>query len=81
MFVSTPTVGVLALPGDVREHLSALESVGAHALSVRRPAELAAVDGLVIPGGESTTIDMLLRIFELRDLLQARIKEGLPVYG
>jgi len=79
--VTTPTVGVLALQGDVREHLTALESVGARAVSVRRPAELAAVDGLVIPGGESTTIDKLLRIFELRDLLQARIKEGLPVYG
>jgi 5'-phosphate synthase pdxT subunit len=79
--VSTPTIGVLALQGDVREHLTALESVGARAVSVRRPAELAAVDGLVIPGGESTTIDKLLRIFELRDPLQARIKEGLPVYG
>ncbi|MFC4627777.1 pyridoxal 5'-phosphate synthase glutaminase subunit PdxT [Promicromonospora alba] len=79
--MSTPTIGVLALQGDVREHLTALESVGAHAVSVRRPAELAAVDGLVLPGGESTTIDKLLRIFELRDLLQARIKEGLPVYG
>lgn len=79
--MSTPTIGVLALQGDVREHLTALESVGARAVSVRRPAELAAVDGLVLPGGESTTIDKLLRIFELRDLLQARIKEGLPVYG
>lgn len=79
--MSTPTIGVLALQGDVREHLTALEAVGAHAVSVRRSAELAAVDGLVLPGGESTTIDKLLRIFELRDLLQARIKEGLPVYG
>jgi 5'-phosphate synthase pdxT subunit len=81
MVVTTPTIGVLALQGDVREHLTALESVGARAVTVRRPAELDAVDGLVIPGGESTTIDKLLRIFELRDLLQARIKEGLPVYG
>jgi 5'-phosphate synthase pdxT subunit len=81
MAVTTPTVGVLALQGDVREHLAALESVGARAVTVRRPAELAAVDGLVIPGGESTTIDKLLRIFELDDLLRARIKEGLPVYG
>jgi 5'-phosphate synthase pdxT subunit len=81
MVVTPPTIGVLALQGDVREHLTALESVGARAVSVRRPAELAAVDGLVLPGGESTTIDKLLRIFELRDLLQARIKEGLPVYG
>ncbi|GAB2478774.1 pyridoxal 5'-phosphate synthase glutaminase subunit PdxT [Promicromonospora xylanilytica] len=81
MVVTTPTVGVLALQGDVREHLTVLESVGARAVTVRRPAELAAVDGLVLPGGESTTIDKLLRIFELGDLLQARIKEGLPVYG
>lgn len=81
MVVTTPTVGVLALQGDVREHLAALESVGARAVTVRRPAELAAVDGLVLPGGESTTIDKLLRIFELDELLQARIKEGLPVYG
>lgn len=81
MVVTTPTVGVLALQGDVREHLAALEAVGARAVTVRRPAELAAVDGLVLPGGESTTIDKLLRIFELADLLQSRIKEGLPVYG
>lgn len=79
--MTPPTVGVLALQGDVREHLAALEAVGAHAVTVRRPAELATVDGLVLPGGESTTIDKLLRIFELRDLLQSRIKEGLPVYG
>ena len=81
MAVTTSTVGVLALQGDVREHLAALESVGARAVTVRRPAARAAVDGLVIPGGESTTIDKLLRIFDLDDLLQARIKEGLPVYG
>ena len=79
--MSTPTIGVLALQGDVREHLTVLASVGARAVTVRRPAELALVDGLVLPGGESTTIDKLLRIFELRDPLQARIKEGLPVYG
>ena len=79
--MTTPTVGVLALQGDVREHLAALESVGARAVTVRRPAEVAAVDGLVIPGGESTTMDKLLRIFELDELLRARIEEGLPVYG
>lgn len=79
--VTAPTVGVLALQGDVREHLVALESAGAHAVRVRRPAELAEVDGLVLPGGESTTMDKLLRIFELDDLLRARIKDGLPVYG
>ena len=74
-------VGVLALQGDVREHLRALEIAGAHAAPVRRESELAAVDGLVIPGGESTTIIKLARIFDLLDPLRARIEGGLPVYG
>ncbi|MFC8733835.1 pyridoxal 5'-phosphate synthase glutaminase subunit PdxT [Luteimicrobium sp. NPDC057192] len=78
---STPTIGVLALQGDVREHRAALEASGARTVAVRRAAELAAVDGLVLPGGESTTIDKLLRIFELYEPLQARIADGLPVYG
>ncbi|MGC5166364.1 pyridoxal 5'-phosphate synthase glutaminase subunit PdxT [Luteimicrobium sp. DT211] len=78
---STPTIGVLALQGDVREHRAALEASGARAVTVRRPDELAAVDGLVLPGGESTTIDKLLRIFGLADPLRARIADGLPVYG
>ncbi|GAA0289370.1 pyridoxal 5'-phosphate synthase glutaminase subunit PdxT [Kineococcus aurantiacus] len=78
---STPTVGVLALQGDVREHVAALEAGGARATTVRRPAELAEVDGLVLPGGESTTIDRLLRVFELREPLRERIAQGLPVYG
>ncbi|MEE6297135.1 pyridoxal 5'-phosphate synthase glutaminase subunit PdxT [Georgenia wangjunii] len=76
-----PTIGVLALQGDVREHLAALEAGGAHAVTVRRGAELAAVDGLVLPGGESTTIDKLLHAFELAGPLRQRIEEGLPVYG
>jgi pyridoxal 5'-phosphate synthase pdxT subunit len=76
-----PTVGVLALQGDVREHAAALESSGARAVPVRRRAELEAVDGLVLPGGESTTMDKLLRIFELREPLLAAIAAGLPVYG
>ncbi|MCG2624615.1 pyridoxal 5'-phosphate synthase glutaminase subunit PdxT [Arthrobacter sp. I2-34] len=74
-------VGVLALQGDVREHAAALEASGAQAVTVRRPAELAGVDGLVIPGGESTTIDKLTRIFELDVPLKERIAEGMPVYG
>ncbi|NKX49607.1 pyridoxal 5'-phosphate synthase glutaminase subunit PdxT [Arthrobacter deserti] len=74
-------VGVLALQGDVREHAAALEASGAQAVPVRRPAELAGVDGLVIPGGESTTIDKLTRIFELDVPLKERIAEGMPVYG
>ena len=76
-----PRVGVLALQGDVREHLHALESCGVRAVAVRRPAELAAVDGLVLPGGESTTMVKLARLFDLLDPLRERIKDGLPVFG
>ena len=60
-----PVIGVLALQGDVREHLATLRALGAEAVSVRRPQELAAVDGLVLPGGESTTIVKLADRFEL----------------
>ncbi|MFG2062945.1 pyridoxal 5'-phosphate synthase glutaminase subunit PdxT [Micromonospora sp. NPDC048871] len=76
-----PVIGVLALQGDVREHLTALTGAGAQARPVRRPAELEAVDGLVIPGGESTTISKLVDIFELREPIDKRIAAGLPVYG
>jgi len=74
-------IGVLAVQGDVREHLAALEASGAVAVRVRRPEELAAVDGLVLPGGESTTIDKLTRAFGLREPLLARIAGGMPCYG
>ncbi|MUM18502.1 pyridoxal 5'-phosphate synthase glutaminase subunit PdxT [Mycobacterium sp. CBMA271] len=77
----SPLVGVLALQGDVREHIAALKDSGADALGVRRPEELAKVDGLVIPGGESTTMSNLLRVFELLDPLTERLRDGLPVYG
>lgn len=77
----SPTIGVLALQGDVREHRAALEVAGARCTSVRRPAELDGLDGLVLPGGESTTIDKLLRIFELHEPLREAIASGLPVYG
>jgi 5'-phosphate synthase pdxT subunit len=77
----TPTIGVLALQGDVAEHVSALEAAGARGVGVRRRTELEAVDGLVIPGGESTTIDKLLRIFELAEPLRAAVASGMPVYG
>ena len=76
-----PVIGVLGLQGDSREHLAALRAAGAEAVLVRRPEELAAVHGLVLPGGESTVIDKLLRVFELRDPLVERIGAGLPVYG
>lgn len=79
--MSAPTIGVLALQGDVREHAAALAACGARTVLVRRPGELDAVDGLVLPGGESTTIDKLLRRFELMDPLRERIAAGLPVYG
>ena len=76
-----PTIGVLAVQGDVREHRAALEAAGATTVAVRRPEELDAVDGLVIPGGESTTIERLTRFVGLRDPLRQRIAAGVPVYG
>jgi 5'-phosphate synthase pdxT subunit len=75
------TIGVLALQGDVAEHLRALRAAGARATAVRRPSELDEVDGLVIPGGESTTIWKLAEIFELAEPLRKRIGGGLPVFG
>lgn len=76
-----PTIGLLALQGDVREHRRILESLGATTVAVRRPTEIDCIDALVIPGGESTTIDKLLRAFELFEPLRERIKRGMPVYG
>lgn len=74
-------VGVLALQGDTREHLAALREAGAQASIVRRRAELDTVDGLVIPGGESTTMSHLLREFELLEPLRERLAGGMPAYG
>ena len=74
-------IGVLALQGDVREHLAALAAVGATGVPVRRPAELSGLDGIAIPGGESTTIDKLLRAFGLFDPLRVAIRSGLPALG
>ncbi|ARQ71718.1 pyridoxal 5'-phosphate synthase glutaminase subunit PdxT [Streptomyces marincola] len=79
--MTTPVVGVLALQGDVREHLAALTGAGVRAVSVRRPEELASVDGLVIPGGESTAISKLAVAFGLLGPLRERVRDGLPVYG
>ena len=76
-----PRIGVLAVQGDVREHLRVLADVGAHPSTVRRITELEEVDALVIPGGESTTMDKLVRAFDLYDPIRARIKDGMPVYG
>jgi pyridoxal 5'-phosphate synthase pdxT subunit len=79
--VTGPTIGVLALQGDVREHLAMLDACGAKAVPVRRLAELDAVQGLVLPGGESTTIDKLLRAFDLFAPLRERIAQGMPTFG
>ncbi|HEY0572532.1 MAG TPA: pyridoxal 5'-phosphate synthase glutaminase subunit PdxT [Pseudonocardia sp.] len=78
---SVTTVGVLALQGDVREHLAALTACGVRAVPVRRASELDAVDALVLPGGESTTMSRLLETFELLEPVRARIAGGMPTYG
>ena len=74
-------VGVLALQGDVREHISSLIACGVEPISVRRSSEIEAVDALVLPGGESTTIVQLSEVFGIYDQLKKRIDEGMPVYG
>ncbi|MRH29758.1 pyridoxal 5'-phosphate synthase glutaminase subunit PdxT [Microbacterium sp. SYP-A9085] len=74
-------IGVLALQGDVREHARILTDLGADVVLVRRPEELARVDGLVIPGGESSVMDKLSRAFGLQGPLRDAIAGGLPVYG
>lgn len=74
-------VGVLALQGDFREHLAVLQALGADAVPVKRPEELERIDGLVIPGGESSVMDKLSRLFGLADPLRERIASGLPVFG
>jgi len=74
-------VGVLALQGDFREHIAVLKSLGADAVGVRRPVELAEVSGLIIPGGESSVMDKLTRLFDLAEPLKNAIADGLPVWG
>jgi pyridoxal 5'-phosphate synthase pdxT subunit len=76
-----PVIGVLALQGDVREHLRALDEAGARARPVRRLTEIEAVDGLVIPGGESTTLWRLTVAFDLLDPLRKLVSAGLPAFG
>jgi 5'-phosphate synthase pdxT subunit len=79
--MSSPTIGVFALQGDVREHLHALADLGVEAIGVRRLAELERCDGLVVPGGESTTMFKLARTFDLFEPLQKRIADGMPTFG
>lgn len=76
-----PVIGVLALQGDVREHLITLAGLGVTARPIRRAGELAEVDGIVLPGGESTTMCRLLDVFELRGPLSERLGDGLPAFG
>lgn len=77
----TPRIGVLALQGDVREHVAALTACDTDAVRVRRPEELDGVDAVVIPGGESTTIGKLLVTFDLLEPLQKRVADGMPAFG
>ncbi len=79
--MTAPRVGVLALQGDFREHLSVLRGLGADVRPVRRAEELDDLDGLVIPGGESTVIDKLSRAFGMQEPIRQAIGDGLPVYG
>ena len=76
-----PTIGVLALQGDFAEHIAVLERLGADALEIRLPAQLAGIDALIIPGGESTTITRLLDIYALREPIKRLGQEGLPIWG
>ncbi|CAN5483367.1 pyridoxal 5'-phosphate synthase glutaminase subunit PdxT [soil metagenome] len=77
----TVTIGVLAVQGDVREHVRILDEIGVRAVTVRRTSELDACDGLVIPGGESTTMAKLTRTFDLFEPIRSRLKDGMPAFG
>jgi 5'-phosphate synthase pdxT subunit len=79
--MAQPTVGVLALQGDVVEHVRALERIGAAAREVKTARDLAAVDALIVPGGESTTVIKLLDRFELAGRIKARVAAGMPFWG
>jgi 5'-phosphate synthase pdxT subunit len=79
--VTAPIVGVFALQGDVREHVQTLAGLGASTVAVRRPADLDGLDGLVLPGGESTTMYKLAMSFDLLEPLRSAVKAGLPAYG
>lgn len=74
-------IGVLALQGDVREHLAVLKNLGVEAIEVRKPEQIQIISGLIIPGGESTVIDKLSQIFNIAEPLKTAIHDGLPVFG
>jgi len=77
----TPRIGVLALQGDFEAHLKMLAELGADARAVRLPEHLEEIDGIIIPGGESTTIGKLMIVYGLHGILQKKIQEGVPVWG
>ena len=79
--MTRPVIGVLALQGDVREHVAVLAALGARPMLVRRPAELESIDALVIPGGESTTMHKLAVAFDLLEPLRQQISAGMPAFG
>ncbi|MGH8970925.1 MAG: pyridoxal 5'-phosphate synthase glutaminase subunit PdxT, partial [Actinomycetes bacterium] len=79
--VTAPVIGVFALQGDVREHVKVLGALGAEPVLVRRPEQLDRVDGLVLPGGESTTMVKLAAAFDLLEPLRKKVESGLPAYG
>ena len=80
--MSTPArIGILALQGDVREHHAALAEIGAEPVSIRRASELDSIDGIIIPGGESTTMSRLLVVLGLLEPLREALADGLPAYG
>ncbi|WP_030163240.1 MULTISPECIES: pyridoxal 5'-phosphate synthase glutaminase subunit PdxT [Actinomycetes] len=80
--MSTPVrIGILALQGDVREHHAALAEIGAEPVSIRRASELDSIDGIIIPGGESTTMSRLLVVLGLLEPLREALADGLPAYG
>lgn len=76
-----PRIGVLALQGDFEAHLRMLSEVGAESIAVRLPEQLLEIDGIIIPGGESTTIGKLMVVYNLKDVLLKKIQEGVPVWG
>lgn len=77
----SPTVGVLALQGDVREHAAVLAGLGVRTVTVRTPAELADIDALVVPGGESTTMSLLAQRLGMLEPLRAAVSQGMPMFG
>ncbi|WP_347353625.1 pyridoxal 5'-phosphate synthase glutaminase subunit PdxT [Intrasporangium sp.] len=79
--MGAPRIGVLAVQGDVREHVAVLTALGVEVVAVRRPEQVERIDGLVLPGGESTVMDKLVRAFGLQEPLRSAIRQGLPAFG